>query len=148
MKKETTTFGLDPERVQRLFDIGRDVENVGGKLSRNQRKAEILRRRLSEALPLDESQIDMLPAILGQLCHTIGLLAGETILALLQNPSTDISIIERTKRYGKDLSARAESSAEHEVATTIYYAAIASALAYHDLKITKFSYKKLLLCKD
>ncbi len=148
MKKETTTFGLDPERVQRLFDIGRDVENVGGKLSRNQRKAEILRRRLSEALPLDESQIDMLPAILGQLCHTIGLLAGETILALLQNPSTDISIIERTKRYGKDLSARAESSAEHEVATTIYYAAIASALAYHDLKITKFSYKKLVLCKD
>ena len=143
MKKGTTTFGLAPERVQRLFDIGRDVRNVDGRLGRNERKARMLRSRLMEPLPLDESQIGMLPAVLGQLCHTIGLLAGETVLALLQDASTDISLIERIKRYGKELSAGAESKAEDEVATTIYYAAIASALAYHDVRITKFSYKKL-----
>lgn len=143
MEKGTTTFGLDPGRVQSLFDIGRDVQKPDGKPGPKQRKAEMLRSRLSEPLPLDESQLGMLPAVLGQLCHTIGLLAGETILALLQAPSTDISLIERIKRYGKELSARAESKAEHEVATTIYYAAIAGALAYHDLRITKFSYKKL-----
>jgi hypothetical protein len=143
MEKETTSFGLEPEQVQRLFNIGRDTKKHDKEKSSNQGKADILHLRLSQSLPLDKSQIDVLPAILGNLCHTIGLLAGETILSLLQNPSTDISLIERIKQYGKDLSNRAESKAENEVATAIYYAAIAHALAFHDLRITRFSYKRL-----
>jgi len=143
MKKDSTTFGLEPEQVQRLFNIGRDTKKADKRVGGAERKAEILHRRLSETLPLDKSQVEMLPAVLGNLCHTIGLLAGETILSLVKNPSTDMSLIERIKRYGKELSTRAKSEAEHEVATAIYYAAIANALAFHDLRITKFSYKKL-----
>jgi hypothetical protein len=143
MKKESTSFGLEPEQVQRLFNIGRDTKKSDKKMSVNQRKTDMLCRWLSQNLPLDKSQIDMLPAVLGHLCHTIGLLSGETILSLLQSPSTDISLIERIKRYGKDLSSRAETKAEQEVATAIYYAAIAHALAFHDLRISRFSYKKL-----
>jgi len=143
MKKDSTTFGLEPEQVQRLFSIGRDVKEPDRIAGAAHQKAEMLRRRLSETLPLDKSQVEMLPAVLGDLCHAIGLLAGETIISLVKNPSTDMSLIERIKRYGKELSARAESEAEHEVATAIYYAAIANALAFHDLRITKFSYKRL-----
>ena len=143
MKKESTSFGLEPGQVQRLFNIGRDTKKPDEKMSGSQTKAEMLRRWLSQTLPLDKSQIDMLPAALGRLCHTIGLLAGETIFDLLQSPSTDISLIKKIKRYGKEMSARAESKAEHEVAAAIYYAAIAHALAFHDLRISRFSYKKL-----
>lgn len=143
MKKESTTFGLEPEQVQRLFNIGRDAKSPGRRMSRNERKAEMLRSRLSQTLPLDKPQIDLLPEALGHLCQTIGFLAGETIISLLKNPSAGMSLIERIKRYGRELSARAESEVEHEVATTIYYAAIASALVFHDMRITRFSYEKL-----
>jgi hypothetical protein len=143
MKEESTAHGVNPEQLQRLFNIGRDTNKCKENMSSNQRKAEMLCRSLSQTLPLDKSQMDMLPPTLSQLCHSIGLLAGETINELLCNPSTDISSIERIKRYSKELSARAESKAEHEVATAVYYAAIAHALAYHNLRITRFSYEKL-----
>lgn len=48
-----------------------------------------------------------------------------------------------TKDYGRRLSANAESEAEDHTAITIYYAAIAHALIYHDLKIAKYSYTDL-----
>jgi hypothetical protein len=143
MKKESTSFGLEPEQVQRLLNIGQDTKKPDKEMSGNQKKAEMLRRWLSQTLPLDKSQTDMLPAVLGQLCHTMGLLAGETIVSLLRSSSTDVSLIERIKRYGKELSSRAESKAEHEAATALYYAAIAHALVFHDERITQFSYKKL-----
>lgn len=143
MKKKSTTFGIEPKNLQSLFNIGRDTGKDNVKKGDNQNKNEMLHHLLRQALPLEKCQIDMLPAALGQLCHTIGLLAGETIFDLLQNPSTDISVIERIKKYGKGLSANAESKAEHDAATAIYYAAIAHALAFHDQRITKFSYKKL-----
>ena len=143
MKKDTTSFGLEPEQVQRLFNIGGDVKDPDKKMDRHQGKDEMLHRRLAETLPLDKFQIDMLPAVLGKLCHTMGLLAGETLLSLALNPVTDMTLIERIKRYGKELSARAKSKDEHEVATAIYYAAIASALAFHDTRMSRFSYQKL-----
>lgn len=143
MKKESTALGVNPEQLQRLFHIGRDTKKTDLKKSGKLKKAEMLHRWLSQTLPLDKSQTDMLPAVLGQLCHTMGLLAGETIVSLLRSPSTDISLIERIKRYSKELSSRAESKAEHEAATALYYAAIAHALVFHDERITRFSYKKL-----
>ena len=103
----------------------------------------ILRRRLRETLPLDKAHVEMLPAVLGQLCHTMGLLAGEMILTLVRDPSTDISLIGKIKQYGRDLSARANSEDEREVATAIYFAAIANAMTLHDSKINQFSYGKL-----
>ena len=97
MKETSTSFGLKPEQVERLFRIGEDTKGSRRSMSRNQNKSEMLRRRLAEPLPLEQSQIDVLPAVLGRLCHTIGLLAGETVLSLVLNPSTDLSLIERIK---------------------------------------------------
>jgi len=143
MKRESTTHGVKPEQLRRLFNIGWDTKKADRKENGSQHKAEMLCSSLSRTLPLDKSQIDMLSSKLGQLCHSIGLLAGETITDLLGNPSTDMSSVERIKRYSKELSAQAESKAQHEVATTIYYAAIAHALAFHGERITRFSYEQL-----
>ena len=143
MIKKSTTFGIEPENLRSLFNIGKDASKEDVKKGDNQKKNEILHSLLRQTLPLEKNQMDMLPAALGKLCHTIGLLAGETIFDLLQNPSTDISIIDRIKKYSKELSANTESKINHDAATAIYYAAIAHALVFHDQKITKFSYKKL-----
>lgn len=143
MKEESTAHGVNPEQLQRLFNIGRDEKEPDERTERDQQKAEMLCRSLSQILPLDKSQMGMLPSTLSHLCHSIGLLVGQTITELLSNPSTDISFIERIKRYSRDLSAQVSSKAEHEVATAIYYAAIAHALVYHDERITRFPYDKL-----
>jgi len=62
---------------------------------------------------------------------------------LLQDPKTDTAVIRMVKDYGRTLSTRAKSEAEHQAANTVYYAAIAHALVFHKLKITNFSYGDL-----
>jgi len=47
------------------------------------------------------------------------------------------------KDYSSRLSKRAKSKAEHQVANTIYYAAIAYALVYHERRITRYTYESL-----
>jgi hypothetical protein len=143
MKEKSTSFGLAPEQIQRLLKIGEDTKDSDRKMNRTENKRQLLRRQLTGTLPLDESQVKVLPAVLGQLCHTMGLLAGETILTLVKDPSIDISLIGKIKQYGRDLAARAKSEDQREVATAIYFAAIANAMTFHDSKISQFSYRKL-----
>jgi hypothetical protein len=143
MKEESTADGINPDQLRRLFNIGRDTKKSDKIKGGRHQKAEILARSLSQPLPLDKSQIDMLPSTLSQLCHSIGLLAGETISELLSNPSTDIAAIKRIKRYSKELSAQAESAAENDVAIVIYHASIAHALVFHGRRISRFSYERL-----
>ena len=143
MKEKSTTHGVNPEQLRRLFNIGSDEKKPDKRMECDQQKAEMLCRSLLQILPPDKSQMGMLPSTLSQLCRSMGLLAGETITELLSNPSTEISSIERIKRHSKEPSGRAESKAEHEVATAIYYAAIAHALIYHNKRITRFPYAKL-----
>lgn len=143
MKEESAAHDIDPEQLKRLFDIGRDTKNSDSKKGLSQQKADLLCRSLLKPLPLDKSQIDILPSALGQLCHSIGLLAGETISELLRSPSTDIAAIRRIKHYSKQLSTQAKSTAENDVAIAMYYAAIAHALVFHDKRITRFSFETL-----
>ena len=108
-----------------------------------QQKADLLSDRLGDTLPLYYSTEQKPASKLRRLGQTIAALAGEPVGKLLQDPKTDITIIRMTKDYGRKLSATAKSEAEHHAANTIYYAAIAHALVYHDLKITKYLYEDL-----
>jgi hypothetical protein len=132
-----------PEQLQQIFQIGSELKEKAPVENENQHKENILRHRLAEVLPLDDEQIKMLPDILGQFCQTLGMLAGETIFSLLRAPTTDLELIRKIKKHSKELSRNAKSKAEHDIAAALYYASIAHALAFHDLRITKFSYKQL-----
>ena len=143
MKEESTTQGVNPEQLRRLFDIGRDTKKSDEAKGGNQQRTEMLCRSLSQPLPLDQSPIDLLPSSLGPLCHSISLFAGETISELLSNPSTDIPFIQSIKRWSKEWSTQTKSIEEKDVAVAIYYASIAHALVFHNRRITRFSYKEL-----
>jgi len=62
---------------------------------------------------------------------------------LVQNPQTDISAIQRIKNFAKESGAAATSKVEGDVLLVLYYAAIASALLLHGMKITKHSWADL-----
>lgn len=141
MDKKSTTFSLSPKQVVDLLKIGSDMRPSTA--DSKQGKAELLHNRLSETFPISPSTSRKLTKKLSQIRRTIDALAGESIGKLLQDPKTDITIIRMIKDYGRKLSERAESETEHHVANTLYYAAIAHALIFHKLMITKFSYEDL-----
>ncbi len=53
------------------------------------------------------------------------------------------SLLRAIKDCSKRLSFSLDSKTEAALATTTYYAALASALVYHDKKITQYSYDAL-----
>jgi hypothetical protein len=108
-----------------------------------QKKTELLQDRLSETLLTGSLKDSPLSKELTHLCHISGISAGESIRNLLTNPGTDIELIEKIKDHGKSLSQSTKADVEHDIANAIYYAAIAHALIYHNIKITKFSYEEL-----
>ncbi len=143
MKKESTTFGLSSEKMAKLFSIGAEIVRSEKESDQDQVKAELLSDRLAETLPLDRSMAKYLPAALIRLCDRLGVLAGEPIGKLIENPESDVWLIRKVKNYSKNLSECAKSEAENDTAIAIYYAAIANALAFRGRRITKFSMESL-----
>ena len=144
MCNDSTTFGSDPDRLAKLWKIGRDVDNGEMKLDENQVKSELLHDMLASKMPLDKAVAQVLPNVLAQLCEDIKPFAGDSFGFLLNDPDTDLSVIKRIKNYSKSLSKNVRSEAERDVVAAIYYAAIANALVNHNQRITSFSYENLL----
>jgi hypothetical protein len=70
-------------------------------------------------------------------------LAGKSLGEILLDARSDIHLLRAIKDCSKRLSYELESEADTALATTIYFASLASALVYHDEKITRNSYEKL-----
>jgi hypothetical protein len=141
MKEKSTTFGLNPRKIVELFKISKDSEPASVDVVQD--KSDLIGEKLNETVPIYFTGEKRPVRRLRRLQHTIAVLSGEPIGKLLQNPKTDIVLIKMIKDYGRKLSSQMESEAEHHVYNTIYYAAIAHAIVYHDTKITNYSYEKL-----
>ena len=129
---------LSPEALARLLAIGSDdSQEDDGAI------AEQLRDRLAGTLPLDPDVVDCLPVILGRLSRELLPLRGQPLGKALVDQSVDLDIVRGIKAYTKKLAGRARSEPEHATAITIYFAAIAGALVFHDEKISALSYEKL-----
>ena len=142
-KDESSTFGLNREKLSKLWQIGKDVLQKGGDFDNEQKKAELLQAQLSESLPLDAGMKHFLPNIFSVVCKKFKPFMDCSIKDILLDPGTDISIIKIIKDLYKKRAESASSELEQEIAAIVYYTAIASALVNHDIKITKLSYKDL-----
>ena len=134
MDRESTTFGLGSEKLVRLFDIG-SKEQMQGDTSDSDKKSELLHDILAEPVPLSDSAQHKLD----KLMQTIDVLSSESLGKLLLDPETNITLVRQIKDYGRKLSSRAECKEETQVSNTIYYGAIASAMVFHKVRITRFS---------
>lgn len=142
MGDELTTFGSDPERLARLLDIGAG-EGAEGKAECEQAKADLLRVRLAGTLPLKKRVVRDLPAILGRLRDDLLPLGGKPLGEVLLDKECSLKMLQTIKEYGKQLAAGSDREVEHAVGIAIYFAAIASALLFHDERITSYSYPAL-----
>jgi hypothetical protein len=143
MDKDPTTFGLKPDKLARLWNIGDKTEQDKNEENQDQKKAELLRDSLARKISAGHIVAQILPRAFAEVCKNIQPFTGNSYGVLLNDPQTDITILKKIKDNNKKLAQHKISDAEYGVITVIYYAAIASALVYHDQRITSFSYDHL-----
>lgn len=143
MAKETSTFGLSSKKLVHLMKIVEETEPTQEKVDQQRVKTEMLYDYLAQTLAVYKYAGEELSARQSQLRNTINVLSSEPIGKLLQDPETEIGLIRMIKDYSSKFSKRAKSKAEHKIANTIYYAAIAHALLFHSRRITRYTYESL-----
>jgi hypothetical protein len=143
MADESSTFGLNREKLAKLWKLGDGAVPDPQPADADQDKAELLRSQLAESLPLEAGMARMLPGILTAVCEKLRPFTGCSFEALLLDPATDLSVVETIKDLHKERAESSLAGPKQEVATAIYYTAIAGALIHHDAKITKLSYESL-----
>lgn len=142
MKKETT-YGASSEGLSRLLPIGVEKPHAGENPGSDPTPAELLQKILTDKLPLDPAVPHSLPAVLKWPGHELLAASGHTMAHLLLSSETDLAVIKTIKDYGKELVRRGASDCERAAGTAIYFAAIASALVFHQERITQHSNEKL-----
>jgi len=139
-KNDTSTFGSGPDALARLLGmvVGDDDKSQS---TGEDKRIEMIQARFAGPLPLDSAVVDALPSLIGKLCEDLLPLGGRALAEILLDKTSSLETLEKIKTYGKQLSKSEEP--QHSVGIAVYYAAIASALLFHDAKITKHSYAYL-----
>ena len=141
--KDDSTYGLSPQQLARLLAIGLQDPDRASRAHVTGTPADMLRDMLTDDLSLDPTVSDSFPAVLNRPCDEMLASAGRPLVYVLLNRTTDLTVLKTLKDYAKELVSRGDSEAEKSAATAIYYAAIASALVFHQHKISHHSYEGL-----
>ena len=143
MDKEPENLDLTSNQKTRLLSLGRSSKASETSVDLKEKKADLLYDILTRTLPVDQSIVDSLPPVLRGLTSKLSSVAGEPLGKLLKNPKTHISVIKKIKFYAKESGASSKSKAESDIFLAIYYAAIASALLFHNKTITQHLHEDL-----
>ena len=141
MHDEPTTFGLSPQQVADLLNVGADTAAMPD--DKEHQKAELLSNLLNATVPAWLAPEQASSEKGEGWMRTVEPLAGDPVARLLQDPGTDMSLVRRIKDHSSRMSSIAGSKAEHQATNTVYFAAIAHALVFHDQRITRLSYHDL-----
>jgi len=143
MDKKSQEFDLSRHQKSRLLSLGISSKPREPNTDKVEQKADKLYDVLTRTLPVDPVVVESLPPVVKGLSSRLNSLAGKPIGELLQDPATDITTIRKIKQYAKESGTSADSEEEKDVFLAVYYAAIASALVFHNERITKHSNKDL-----
>jgi plasmid maintenance system antidote protein VapI len=96
----------------------------------------LLRERLRSPLPVEQIAVESLQDALAQVRQEMVPLAGVPVSELLLDPRTDPAALTALKNHLKNQARLLQPGPEYDTALALYYAAIASALVFHNRKIT------------
>lgn len=117
MQDEPTTFGLNRDKLARLWKLGENAPTEPSWPDDKPSKEELLRHCLAESLPVDAGLARMFPDVFVAVCEKLRPFAGCSFGALLTDPKTDLLVIETIKDLHKHQAESAPSSPAQEVAT-------------------------------
>ena len=137
MKKESSILGLDGSKLADLLKVG--SEGARAPEDKNHEKVDLLNDILNATVPACLADEQRPSGKSGAWKRTVEVLSGDRVGKLLQNPETEIALIRMIKEHGRRVSSPVRSEAEHQAGNTVYFAAIAHALVFHGIRITKLS---------
>lgn len=143
MKDSPKKFDLSIEQSTNLLKLALESDQNKKTPDTEKDRAGLLLDTLSSKLPINPALLESLPAVLRSLSEELQSVSGLPLGKLLQNPKTKTTLLRRIKDFGKELGTSANNEIERDVALAIYYAAIAGALVFHNVKISEYSYKQL-----
>ena len=143
MKKSPRKFDLSIEQSTNLLKLALEPNQNKKTQDTEKDRAELLLDTLASRLPINPALLESLPAVLRSLSEELQSVSGLPLGKLMQNPRTKTTLLRRIKDFGKELGASANDEIERDVALAIYYAAIAGALLFHNVKISEYPYKQL-----
>ena len=141
--EKKSAFGLRRDQIASLFSIGAGDPNPSDEKGDGGQMKALLQEHLVSALAKRSLLLDTLLMMMGQQAYDTRLLAGKPLSDVLLSPQSDIALLQGIKDCTKRLSGELDSEVEAALAKTFYFAALASALVYHDRKITQNTYEKL-----
>ena len=71
MQDDSSTFGLNREKLSKLWQLGDDLPPDQDDLDVTHKKTELLQQQLAESLPLDAGMAHMLPDLLNAVCEKL-----------------------------------------------------------------------------
>lgn len=143
MKKKSFS-DLDKDKLHEILRLCTEKGYSEVMEESEQQRSELIEDKLSEPLSKNDLGKSLISKYLDSLCDISGLMESVSLRALLFNPDTNISILHKIRKQGKNLLRQSKSPVQKDVATVLYYAAIASALFFHNEKISKLSRDKLI----
>ena len=141
--REQTTFGLSRAKIARLMQIGTEKGQADQGPPVPEDTAELLYEQMIQPLVPDsgsgaDASVSPVPA--DRLATPKATVA---IGAALRDRTTAVSALQRLKEMGRRRFSDGKTEPQREVGLTIYYGAIANALMFHNLRITRLSYSEL-----
>ena len=141
--RKTSTYGLRLDQIESLFSVSAGDPDPTDEKGDNEKMTHLLRRQLTCVLPARAVWFDVLVMMMEQQGCDTQPLTDRPLAAVLLGPRSDVGLLQAIKDCSKRLSCTLDSEAESALATTLYFAALASALVYHDEKITQSPYERL-----
>jgi hypothetical protein len=141
--EKKSTFGLTPSQLGRLLAASALDPESADTMADDQTNERLLQRHLSRRLAEELSFEKALLSGAGRPAGETRVLLDRSLKETLLDPQCDLSLLRAVKEYGKRLSAMVTSRSETLITTTIYYAAIAAALACHNRRISQYSREDL-----
>jgi adenylate kinase len=143
MEESSKKLELNTEQSTNLLRLCLDSNRDKTQQAAEKDRAELLLDTLASKLPVNPALLESLPAVLMSLSEELQSVSGLPLGHLLQNSKTKTTLLRRIKDFGKELGTSANDEIERDVALAIYFAAIACALLFHNVKISEYSYKEL-----
>ncbi|MHC4542651.1 MAG: hypothetical protein ACYS74_23200, partial [Planctomycetota bacterium] len=143
MGESSKRLRLNPEQSTNLLRLGLDRGQDKIDHAAEDTRADLLIDTLGSKIPVDPALLESLPAVLRSLSEQLQTLSGLPVGDLLLSPQTKIAVIRRIKDFAKDLGRSASDESRRDVALVVYFAAVASALVHHKVKISRHAYDTL-----
>jgi len=140
--RETSTHGLRLDQMAALFSLSRSEPDLAPCKSDPTDMATLLREHLMCPLPKGSVFCEVLITMMSGMGYDTRPLQGRCLGDLLFRRQSDAQLLQAVKDSSKAMSSALDSRSETALATTVYYASLASALANHDRKITQHSYER------